>query len=344
LARIVAVLRLLQRLSKKEMESFSSAGLNNLFLCVAFLASGSHSPRTAFWSAFPFLIILLVPLLFAVSADALKRLPPARWKLWPLDRTGIALLRILNIAMNPAAWVGAVVLLAWAGAAPCVAFILLAVAIQLVVALGSYGLRGHSSMQILRYVPRFPTSVGGILQVSVRQLGTTMDFYTALILCISGALYRFLSRAPDASAFPIVSLLIALTLSTYAQRSFGLDGRSGITRYRLLPIQGWRILLAKDAAFLGVTTLLVLPFSLRVGVTCSLVCIAIGRWPSIHQSVVQRRWRFTGGDIRFGVVQVIGGGMLGINSSSTSLWFLAAALVLYVASLIAGDRWWQRVR
>lgn len=336
-----AILRLLARLSKKDAESFSSLGLNNLFLCVVFLASGSTNRRTAFWSAFPFLFILIVPLLFALSADALKRLPEERWRLWPLSPAQSVLLRVLSIALNPAFWLGAAVLLAWAGLAPSLAFIVLAVLVQAAVGLGSYGRRRFGGTSLLQLVPRPLGSLGGILQVGTRDLASTLDFYTALMLCFGGTLYRCLSTRPDPEAYPVVALLISLSLSTYAQRSFGLDAKGGLTRFRLLPLEGWQILAAKDAAFLGVTALLVLPVNLRVGVTCSLVTLAIGRWPSLKQSASQRRWRFTGGDIRFGVLQVVAGGSIGVSAYRISLWFLAGALCLYAVSLVLGDRWWR---
>jgi hypothetical protein len=42
-------------------------------------------------------------------------------------------------------------------------------------------------------------------------------------------------------------------MSTYAQSLFGLElgSGSGMTRYHLLPLGGWEILLAKDIAFLA---------------------------------------------------------------------------------------------
>ena len=49
---------------------------------------------------------------------------------------------------------------------------------------------------------------------------------------------------------PVLSILIALALITYAQSLFGVDFGSGMTLYRLLPLRGWEILLAKDLAFL----------------------------------------------------------------------------------------------
>jgi hypothetical protein len=336
-----AILRLLARLSRKDAESFSSLGLNNLFLCVAFLVSSSTNPRTAFWSAFPFLVILIVPLLCALSADALKRIPDERWKLWPLSPPMGALLRVLSVALNPAFWLGGVILLAWAGLAPSVAFILLAVLVQAVVGLGSWGRRRFGGTSLLQLMPQPPGRLGGILQVGIRQLSSTLDFYTALMLCMGGALYRCLSTSPNPEAYPVVALLVALSLSTYAQRSFGLDAKGGMTRLRLLPLEGWQILVAKDAVFLGVTALLVLPLNLRVGVTCSLVTLAIGRWPSLRQSAPQRRWRFTGGDIRFGVLQVVAGSSIGISAYRISPWFLAGALCLYAVSLVLGDRWWR---
>ena len=51
-------------------------------------------------------------------------------------------------------------------------------------------------------------------------------------------------------------------MSSYAQCLFGLDGEGGRSRYRLLPVRGWQLLLAKDAAFL----IVLLPLTLTVAI------------------------------------------------------------------------------
>jgi len=73
--------------------------------------------------------------------------------------------------------------------------------------------------------------------------------------------------------------------------------------------------------------------SLRTGIAFGLVAIAVGRYPSLRQRANQRRWRFVGGDPRFGVAQVLLGGLAGIGAARTGLWVLAVAFALYVVSI-----------
>jgi hypothetical protein len=81
---------------------------------------------------------------------------------------------------------------------------------------------------------------------------------------------------------------------------------------------------------------------LRTGVAFGLVAIAVGRYPSLKQQANQRRWRFVGGDPRFGVAQVLLGGFAGIGAATTGLWVLAVAFALYVVSVFWGGLLWKR--
>ena len=51
-----------------------------------------------------------------------------------------------------------------------------------------------------------------------------------------------------------MALVVALALSTHTQVLLGIDGH-GAERYSLMPLRGWRILLAKDLAFLAILAL-----------------------------------------------------------------------------------------
>ena len=73
-----------------------------------------------------------------------------------------------------------------------------------------------------------------------------------------------------------------------------------------------------------------------------LVAIAVGRYPSLTQRANQRRWRFVGGDPRFGIAQVLLGGIAGIEAARTGLWVLAVAFALYVVSIFWGELLWKR--
>jgi hypothetical protein len=155
--------------------------------------------------------------------------------------------------------------------------------------------------------------------------------------------YRLAIPHPDPAAFPILALVIALAMSTYAQCLFGLDlSASSMTRYRLLPLRGWEVLLAKDLAFLGVLLLLVLPHDAGAGLTFGLTAVAIGHHPSLRSPVRLARWRFTGSRLFPGVLQAVGSLALGFGEVQHGAIYLVLSVVLYLLSLWFYGWYWDR--
>jgi hypothetical protein len=190
-------------------------------------------------------------------------------------------------------------------------------------------------------ISRTPLKVGGIAQEMWRELQGTLDFWTALLIAVSGTLYRLFGRAPEPEAFPMLSLFVGIAMSTIGQRMLCLDEGRALLRYRLLPIAGWKLLVTQDMTFLIPLAVMVSLLSLRTGIAFGLVAIAVGRYPSLRQRANQRRWRFVGGDPRFGVAQVLLGGLAGIGAARTGLWVLAVAFALYVVSIFWGEQLWK---
>jgi len=175
-----------------------------------------------------------------------------------------------------------------------------------------------------------------------RELQGTLDFWAALLIAVSGTFYRLFGQAPEPEAFPILSLFVGIAMSTIGQRMLRLDEGRALLRYRLLPIAGWKLLVTLDMTFLIPLAAMVSLLSLRTGVAFGLVAIAVGRYPSLRQRANQRRWRFVGGDPRFGVAQVLLGGLAGIGAARMGLWVLAVAFALYVLSVFWGELLWRR--
>jgi hypothetical protein len=100
----------------------------------------------------------------------------------------------------------------------------------------------------------------------------------------------------------------------------------------LLPVRGWEILLAKDAAYLAVLLILLLPLDVATGITFGFVSIAVGRYPAVREGLAVDRWRFTGGRVRFGVLQCVLGIALAAGEQSYGPILLLAAALLYAAS------------
>jgi hypothetical protein len=229
----------------------------------------------------------------------------------------------------------------WMGLAAGIFFLLLALIIHvLIYAVGR--LPFELSMPAGLSISRTPLKLGGIAQEMWREMHGTLDFWAALFIAICGTLYRLCGQAPEPEAFPMLSLFVGIAMSTIGQRMLRLDEGRALLRYRLLPIAGWKLLVTQDMTFLIPLAIMVSFLSLRTGIAFGLVAIAVGRYPSLRQRSNQRRWRFVGGDPRFGVAQVLLGGFAGIGAARMGLWVLAVAFALYVVSIFWGELLWKR--
>lgn len=347
MAGIVALLHALVRLQNRELRSFFSIALNNFFLFVVLILIGDMSSSQMggngpLAGSAPFFLVLGLILLFPLSTDPLSKLSASRLDLWPLNQTQRVMLRLLSLTISPILWIAIILLILKAGAASAFLFFLVAMAVQAISTCSSHVFRHLPAIGSSRHMPHLSSRLGGIYGLAARQITTTLDFYLALILSLGSCVYRLISPSPNPDAFPILALLVALALSTYAQRVFGMDSASAISRYRLLPLRGWQIILAKDLGYLGILAVLVLPLNFGVGLTFGLVALSIGRYPSLRLASEQQRWRFTSGDIWFGSGQIVAGFAIGISTARVSLWFLPGAALLYGASIPWGGWLWDR--
>jgi hypothetical protein len=328
----------------KELGGLSSLRFNNFLFCILFIMSAgleTGDPKEAFWSSLFFQIVLIAPLLVTFSIDTQHRLPPERVATWPLTGTQRLLLSSISFALNPLFIVLFFGYLFWMGLAAGLFFVLLAFIVHgAAYAVGClpFEVRTPAGLNI----PRTPLRLGGIAQETWRGLRGTLDFWVALLIAVSGTLYRLFGQAPEPEAFPVLSLFVGIAMSTIGQRMLRLDEGRALLRYRLLPITGWKLLITQDVTFLIPLAIMVSLLSLRTGVAFGLVAITVGRYPSLRQGANQRRWRFVGGDPRFGVAQVLFGGIAGIGSARAGLWVLAVAFALYVVSLFWGELLWRR--
>lgn len=316
MARLAAILRALARAERRDQKSFESAVGNNFFIVTAILLQKA--------GAFIYLIIGLV-LLFPLSTDPLRKIPASRLALWPLEPRERRLLRAISPWVNPITWLIAGLTL-WAASGR--------------LTLGLWGLAAGlaaagfllsdlplAPMQSLwRHVPQFPGPLNQLVRKNLRELLSTLDLYCALVLGLCSLAYRVFGPPLPAQALIYMPVLVVLALSSYAQCLFGLDGAGGLSRYRLLPLGGWQILAAKDAAFLLVTLplflLLASPAAMGAGLAAALVALAAGHGPSVRQTRPQTRWRFsTGSSVMFGFLQ-------------TALMTTAAASVVLVSAWI----------
>jgi hypothetical protein len=316
---VPAILRALGRAVRRDLGTFGSIKVNNFFLFVALLIWGAAVSGVAPVSAYPFLVLLGVLMLFPLSGDPLAKIPPSRLGLWPLAPRQRLGLRTASLAFSPILWLAAVMLLKTGKAAALLA-----------IPLGLHGLAAPR-WNPLRRVPPIPGRLGELVRSNIREMLTLLDAYLAIAISLASVGYRFFSSRPDPAAYPFLAMLVALALSTYAQCLFSLDARSGETRYRLLPLAGWQILAAKDAAFLAVLLPLVLLIDPAAGLLFGLTALAIGRYPAVALRLPVERWRFTSGRILFGVLQVL----LGAVAAFAAQWSWPLVVLAYMASV-----WW----
>jgi len=296
MARPLAILRALALAYRRDWTAFQSLAGNNFFLITAFLL------RQA--GIFVYLIMGLV-VLFPLSTDPLRKIPPSRLALWPLGRRERWILRLASPWINPLTW-GIAALALW-GAGRALSTGLWAMIAGLfagVFLLTALPLPGGSAMW--RRVPQFPGPLNQLVRKNLREILSTLDYYCAMLL--SGAVlgYRVFGPALPPEALMAMTVLVVGAMSSYAQCLFGLDGEGGLSRCRLLPVRGWQLLLAKDAAFLAAVIPLTLPLAVLPGIGAALVALAVGHSPSVERPRPQTRWRFSsGGALGNGLIQLI---------------------------------------
>ena len=315
-----AIVKALRRAVARDLGTIKSIKVNNLFLFVALLAYGALNTGLPPKSAYPLFPLLGFLLLFPLSSDPLGKIPPARLALWPLTGGQRLGLRFASLALSPVTWIGVFILLKTARPRMALGFCGLAAGMQGAAALGRYAARRDPHWNLLRHIPQFPGRLGGLVRKNMREILSLLDPYAALLISIGGCAYRVLGAHPDPEAFAIIGLLMALTMSTYAQSLFGLElGSSGMTRYRLLPLDP------------------------GPGMTLGLVALALGHHSSVLIELPQQRWRFTGGRLLpVGALQAVGGMALGFLEYQRGLVVLVAAAFAYLVSLHYYGRRWER--
>lgn len=308
MARIRAILAALWTASRRNQKSFGSFAGNNIaylgFTLLFFSDTG----------AFIFsLVIVGLILFFPLCTDPLRAIPADRLSIWPLANRDRRLLRILSPWLNPLTWVLAV-LLVWKKITIGLWLLILGLF------LAGFVWPTARFSHVLRALPAVPGPLGQLIRKNLREMTATLDFYAGLILAVPALFFRLNGSLPRDAFLPL-TLVILLTISTYAQCLLGLDGAGGWTRYRLLPLASWKILAAKDVTFLFVAILFTLPLSPVAGLAAALMGLAVGHRASVTQLQTQARWRFQST------------GSLGASLTQMVLMILAGTAVAYKSSL-----------
>lgn len=332
MARTAAILKALGTAFRRDWKTVGSIGVNAFFPVTILLLGRA--------GGFLYLILGLV-MLFPASTDPLRKIPASRLALWPLDRRDRLVLRAVSPWLNPITWIlaglavwairGRLTLGLWALAAGLVAAGFL---------LSDFGTAGKPFFW--RRIPEFPGVVGQLIRKNIRELLTTLDFYVALLLTLTGLAYRVGRLGLPPEAFRDIGLLVLLALCTFTQSLFGLDGAGGLARYRLLPLRGWQVLMAKDVAFLVVVLVLMLPLDPLSGMGGAMVCLAMGHAPAVADPREQSRWRFsTGVSLGYSFIQVAAMAAAWGAIGFTSGWYFAPCAGAWILSTIWYGRQWE---
>jgi hypothetical protein len=324
MARAFAILKALGLAYRRDWTAFQSLAGNNFFLFTIFLLQKAGT--------FIYLIFGLV-LLFPLSTDPLRKIPPSRLSLWPLERRELWLLRLASPWINPLTWAIAGLAIWGAGRSISVGLVAIIAGLFAAVFLIS-AVPIPRGLGLWRRVPQFPGPLNQLVRKNLREILSTLDFYCALILSAAALLSRLLVPNLPREAMLAMTVLVVAAMSSFAQCLFGLDGEGGLSRYRLLPVRGWQLLLAKDAAFLAAVIPLTVVLAPLAGLGAALVALAVGHSPAVEHPREQTRWRFsTGGALGNGLVQIVALSMTASGIFSTTLWFLPLALAVWAISV-----------
>jgi hypothetical protein len=331
MARTAAILRALGRALRRDQKSIESIAGNNFFWVTLLLLQEAGT--------FMYLLLGLI-LLFPLSTDPLRKVPASRLASWPLEGRERWFLRIASPWVNPMSWLlavgaafvarGKVSLGLWGAVAGLIAAAFVVSAIP-------WRSRGGA----WRAIPQFPGPLNHLIRKNLREMLATLDFYCALALSLITLAFRVWAKLPQEAMLPMTALM-AIALSSYAQCLFGLDGDSGMERYRLMPLRGWQVLAAKDAAYLVLAIPLALTLSPLAGAAAALVALAVGHSATVKRQKPQARWRFSAGaPLPEGLAQAA---LIAVAASAvmSSLWFAPVCVAAWAGSLWWFGRMWER--
>lgn len=110
-----------------------------------------------------------------------------------------------------------------------------------------------------------PGAAGGFAAKDFRCFRRLLDPYFGVLATALGCFYLVNSSAPSVVGVSIISVIVFIFHAPLAFNSFGLETRSGLDRYAILPATGATILRGKNLAFLVLVAIQVAPI---IALTC----------------------------------------------------------------------------
>lgn len=323
-ARVRAVLKWLGVAAKRNRRTFRFTGNNIHYTAIALMFMLDPALAGILF------IIMGVIVLLPMSSDPLRAIPSSRGSLWPLEAGDRRLLRLISPALNPMTWL-VLALMVWKH----ISRGLVALAGGVVTAGFFVSAASPGRGTFWRAIPRFPSPLNHLIRKNLREMFSTLDFATGAVIAVASLAWRIAGLLPKEAFFPM-TFVAMLAISTCGLSLFGLDGSAGITRYRLLPLRGWQILLAKDIAFIVMAFLVALPLYLPGALAAALIALATGHRTSVRHQEPQLRWRFqTGPSFGDAITQIVAMTMAGAAVAYSSAWFLVLFVPVWAISV-----WW----
>jgi len=324
--RPVAILKWIARAANRNRRSFISLAGNNLFYAAMTLAFmlDPVGAQAAF-------ILVGIIVVLPMSSDPLRAIPRVRMLIWPLEANERRLLRLVSPLLNPMTW-GVLALALWKRASWGIVSLGAGVVGTGFIASAR---AGSGAKSLWRYLPRYPSLLNHLIRNNLRQLLSTLDFWCGASIAVAALGWRAAGLLPQEAFFPL-TVIAMVGISTCALTLFGLDGEAGMTRYRLMPLRGWQILLAKDIAYLTMALIVAAPLSIPAALGAALIALAIGHQASVASPRPQTRWRFqTGSSLGVALTQMIPMTMAGAAIAYTSILFLPVWIAAWIFSV-----WW----
>ncbi|MBM3723820.1 MAG: hypothetical protein FJW40_00125 [Acidobacteria bacterium] len=325
MARLIRVLAAAGKAARRRSKHLRQLSGNNMFYAGVTLLFMMDPAGLGLFLLFMGLVLFLPS-----SADPMAAVPRERLALWPLARGERVALRLVSPLLNPITWV----LLAglvwrrvtwglWAFVAPV-----------FLVGFAGSGRTFPTVWNVKVPAGRFAE----LVSKDLRQFLTALDLYCALLV-FGPTLYLRLDEQLPAEAGTPFTILVNIMMSTMAITLFGVDGRAGLERYRLLPVAGWTVLLCKGAAFLLLTLVVTAPLGPVAGLAGGMMSLAVGQWFSVRRCLPQYRWRFRASSPFGASLGQMVAGLAGIAAVvQLSTWWLLVCAAIYASSVAASGR------
>jgi hypothetical protein len=169
-----------------------------------------------------------------------------------------------------------------------------------------------------------PGRLGGLIAKDFRYFRRLLDIYLGLAAAILGCLYLMVADVASTGIFLSFVVVVFLCNGALAFNSFGLDNRSGLDRYALLPLRGRAILLSKNLAYLLIAGVQISPMLFVAGWRLGILPSALGlveavalagayltwgNWMSVNHPLKMQFFRFANSGAA--VVDALGGIIFG---------------------------------